>query len=364
MIENPAERRTRAETEKLMDLVRACGFDLVGVTSAEPMPEREEEYCRWLSLGHHGEMTYLADHASVKFRPDRLLPGVASVITVALNYYQPAGLDDAPSGGGGAADSETGAVSMYAWGRDYHKVIKRRLRSAVRQLNERFPRAQFRSFVDLLPIAERHYAERSGIGFVGRNTLLITRAYGSWVFLGGILTTIGLAETSPDGAEAVMRCPSGCTRCIDACPTGALFAPHRIDASKCISYLTIERPVRDDIGERASEEALDSQTGDWVFGCDLCQRVCPFNLKAVPTREDDFTRWISGPRVEIGKILEITSHDEFVDEFAGSPLMRAGVREMKRNALVARRNQIHDRTHDQTRRGKDEDREDADGRNG
>jgi epoxyqueuosine reductase len=228
------------------------------------------------------------------------------------------------------AEHGHGRVAMYAWGRDYHKVLGRRLRNAELELRRCFPDGDFRRFTDATPLAERHYAQAGGVGRTGRNTLTLSRHYGSWMFLGEILSTVAFPPDEPPSRPA-SPCPSGCRRCIDACPTGALYGPHRIDASRCISYLTIEHD-----GPISGE--LAPLMGTWVFGCDCCQEVCPLNVSAKPTGVADFRAHRAGPSVSIRELLALRDHDDMVRRFAGSPLMRAGRRGLVRNALVAAAN--------------------------
>ena len=325
------ERRHVTPQSRIQEFLVGLGFDPVGFARADPLPAEQEQYAEWIRRRYHGGMKYLETHAKSKFNPTDLLRGAKSVIMVGMNYHQTSPADTVS-----AYTKDRGRVAKYAWGRDYHKVVGGRLKRAVKDLESVYPEESFRSFVDILPIAERLYAARSGIGFLGRNTLLITRKYGSWVFLGGILTTLELLETAPEPEVAGMRCPSGCTRCIDACPTDALYEPHRIDASKCISYLTIERKGSD---STEAERESETHSGEWLFGCDVCQQVCPFNLKPEDTGESDFTDWIAGPRISIDEIENSTASRElFVDRFAGSPVMRAGPGGMRRNARVVARN--------------------------
>jgi epoxyqueuosine reductase len=313
----------RAPTRELLEQVLAsAGFDLVAVADAALSLPQEAEYRRWIALGCHGTMDYLRRHAALKYRPQALLQDCRSVIVVGLGYYQTLPADAAPR--------TDGRVAMYAWGRDYHKVLGRRLRTAAQELQRRFPSAGFRGFTDATPLAERRYAAAAGVGRTGRNTLIISRRYGSWVFLGEILSTVAFPPDEPARRPA-SPCPSGCRRCIDACPTGALFAPHRIDASRCISYLTIEHE-----GPISSELAPLMES--WVFGCDRCQDVCPLNVAAAQTNVPDFQTHRAGPTVSIRELLELRKHEDTVHRFAGSPLMRAGRRGLVRNALVAAAN--------------------------
>ncbi len=306
--------------DELQSLFAEEGIEVLGVTAATPSREDEERYDRWLFKGYHGSMSFMERHREGKYRPDKIVPGARTIVFGAINYYQ----RRTPS----ASDPHhAGLVARYAWGRDYHKELGKRLKRIARKLGSRYPDETFRAFTDATPLAERHYGETAGIGFTGRNTLLINGELGSWFFLGEIVTT----KYYPPGEAAGRHhggCPTNCTRCIDVCPTGALLGPHRIDASKCISYLTIEH-------DGPIPEHLRPHMGSWIFGCDLCQEVCPLNVRAQVTDVSGFTTPIAGERVILRDILTMKEDEAFVERFAGSPLMRAGRRKMIRNALVA-----------------------------
>ena len=313
---------------ELVALFREEGLEVAGIAPAEPAPESTQEYQRWIAEGKHGSMGYLAEHAPMKFHPETLLPGCRSIIVAALNYYQEASWRRADNL---AAPAPTaGRIARYAWGRDYHKVLGKRLRRIVRKLGEQFPGESFRSFTDAVPLAERYYAERAAIAFTAKNTLSISSDFGSWFLIGEILSTKEF-PSSEDARDRHGACPTNCTRCIDICPTGALYAPHRIDASKCISYLTIEHK-----GEIPVE--LRPKMGNWLFGCDLCQEVCPLNVRAQQTGVSDFLTVKAGESLELREVLEIEDDDEYTRRFAGSPLMRAKRRGLLRNACIAAAN--------------------------
>jgi epoxyqueuosine reductase len=303
------------------ELFRAQGLSLVGIAPALPAAEPEAEYRRWLASGCAGTMAWLGRHAELKFHPERLLPGCRSVLVAGLNYYQRPARPPAPL---------EARVARYAWGRDYHRLLGKRLRKILRALRERFPADRFRAFTDATPLAERHYAERAGVGFAGRNALLISAQYGSWFLLGEILCTREFPASGPAGA-AHGACPRSCRRCIEVCPTGALLGPHRIDASRCISYLTIEH-------KGSIPEELRPRIGNWLFGCDLCQEVCPLNVRAQVTRETDFLRLKAGDLVTLRSILELQDEQQARARFAGSPLLRAGRSGLVRNACVVAAN--------------------------
>ncbi|AFG37416.1 tRNA epoxyqueuosine(34) reductase QueG [Spirochaeta africana] len=314
--------------DHLAELFHAEGLGLMGIAPAVPPAgsEHDDDYRTWLERGFHGSMAYLQRHAHGKYHPEAMLPGCRSILIAGLNYYQHA--PERPAG--------AGRIARYAWGRDYHKTLGKRLLRIRRRLEERFPDHGFRNFTDATPLAERYFAEQAGIGFQGRNTLLISGQYGSWFVLGEILTTMELSVSSPSAAAGQFgnrhgACPRSCTKCIDVCPTGALYAPHRIDASRCISYLTIEHsgsiPVELRRGMR-----------DWLFGCDLCQEVCPLNVRRQVTGESDFLQARAGDHLDLTELLAMESDKDFLQRFAGSPVMRAGRIGMMRNACVVAAN--------------------------
>jgi epoxyqueuosine reductase len=312
--------------EEPATLFADVGIELLGVVRVDPdsPPRRrtraEHEYSRWIEEGMHGGMHYLDRNKRLRYRAEEVLSGCRSVLVVALNYYQVATY---------GSERGYGRVARYAWGRDYHNVLGRRLRRVVRELRNRHPDDAFRAFVDASPLSERYYAEETGIGFTGRNTLTIAGSYGSWCVLGEVLTTRSYSPTGTNG-EAHGSCPSGCFRCGQACPTGALVGPHRIDAGRCISYLTIEH--RGSIAEE-----LRPLIGDWIFGCDLCQECCPLNVRCAPTSVTDFAKHRAGERLRLEEILNL-SDEEFRARFTGTPLLRPGRDAFVRNACIVAAN--------------------------
>ncbi len=317
--------------EQLSSYFRAEGLHAVGIAPAVHASTEETEYREWIDEGRNGSMAYLAKHADMKFRPEEILPGCKSIILVALNYYQEAdwnrGDNDALPR---SAEGVRGRIARYAWGRDYHKVIGKRLRRIARELEKAYPGESFRSFTDAVPLAERYYAERAGVGFTAKNTLTISSEFGSWFLMGEILSTREFTPSrDPEGRHGA--CPTNCTRCIDVCPTGALESPFRIDASKCISYLTIEH-------KGSIPEELRPKMGTWLFGCDLCQEVCPLNVRAQQTGVEDFIVLRAGESQDLREILEIETDDAFHERFAGSPVMRAKRTGLLRNATIVAAN--------------------------
>ncbi len=311
-------------------MCRGLGFALAGVCPAEPS-ERALELKEWLAAGKHGSMKWLASNVEERCDPRRVLPGARSMILVADLY-------EARKGRNGARDSEPGAevgnnarlgkVARYARGDDYHLVMKKRLHTLCDALHERFPGEQFRAFVDTAPVMEREHAARAGLGWIGKHTLLIHPELGSWMLLGGALTTLEIAPP-PEQRRIEDHCGT-CTRCIDACPTGAI-TPHSVDATRCIAYLTIER-----------REAIDPESheavGEWLFGCDICQEVCPHNSPrpSIEPGAPVATRSAYTPRREGFDVLDVLgwSEDDRREAFAKSAMKRARLDMMKRNALI------------------------------
>jgi len=318
------KRKTLAEDIKHTAL--GIGFDLVGVTTAGPA-ESHARYTDWLSRGHHGEMGYLARPDAVARRADvrTLLPSARSVVVVAMNYYQPPPCTPSPSSTG------EGKVARYAWGKDYHEVMAEKLEQLVAFIESEVGHTVAHKIcVDTSAILEREWAVRAGLGWIGKNTLLINPRAGSWLLLGELLLDLALDEDASSPAD---HCGS-CTRCIEACPTRCILPDRDLDASHCISYLTIERR-----GELPRDAELHKAIGDWVFGCDVCQEVCPWNRFAGPTHEAAFE-----PRhatLNLHELLEMND-ETFRAEFAHSPIRRARREGLARNAsIIATNHQTH-----------------------
>jgi epoxyqueuosine reductase len=293
------------------------GFCRTGIASAGSL-SRADYYRRWLAAGRHGRMTYLVRNAEVRLDPVRLLNGARSLVVVAHPYAQtaPAKPDDQPRG----------RVSRYAWGRDYHRVVKRKLFAICDRLRAEVPQPfVVRVCVDTAPLIEREWAARAGVGWIGKNTMVLDPRLGSYFFLGVVVTTLELVPDAP------IRDHCGtCTRCLQACPTAAFPAPYEMDAARCISYLTIE--LREAIPER-----FHAAMGDWVFGCDVCQQVCPYNHKAVPEHDSAYAIREPGAFPPLGELLEWREED-YRAILKGSAMKRATLGMLKRNAAIALRN--------------------------
>ena len=293
---------------------RDLGFDLVGIAPAVPSAFKAE-YRAWLNAGYHGEMHYLARDPERRLDPSRLLPGARSIVVVGMNYYTESEAD--------TDDPERAVFARYARNDDYHDVMTPRLRSLLAFIQEQNPEAVGRAYVDTGPVLEREVARMAGLGWFGKNTMLINTRRGSYFLLGELILNIELPYDSP----AAGGCGT-CRACIDACPTQAIVEPYKLDARRCISYLTIELkgPI---------PEEFHGKIGNRIFGCDICQEVCPFNARrAVPTEEPSFQ-----PREAATSTLaalERMTEEEFRIAFKGSPVTRAKWRGLMRNVAAAR----------------------------
>ena len=275
-------------------------------------------------------MEYLARNTELRADPALLLPGAKSAIMVADLYHAREVTTDPSVSASIERNPPAGKIARYARGRDYHKVMKKRLHSLCDELKARHPSAEFRAFVDTAPLMEREIAQLAGLGWIGKHTLLIHPRIGSYMLLGGILTTLDIATES---APVVDHCGT-CTRCIDACPTDAI-SPYSVDASRCISYLTIEN--RGPIDSRFHEAM-----GDWLYGCDICQEVCPHNSPRPPDANVGRINEEYTPRQESLPLLEVLrwTNDDRVNTFAGTAMTRATLEMMKRNAVIVAGNAI------------------------
>jgi epoxyqueuosine reductase len=310
--------------DQLILFAREIGFDSCRVAACEP-PEHANEFRQWLDNHAHGEMHYMQRGEEKRCDPQKVLPGAKSILVVALNYFQgavEAGVSPATnqSAAGTAALAATGRVARYAWGHDYHEVIAAKL-DKIDEFLRGFGGEQ-KCYVDTGPILERDYAARAGIGWHGKSTMLIDPRLGTWFFLGEILTTL---ELPPDEAQRD-RCGK-CDRCITACPTGAITAPHRLDARRCISYLTIEL-------KGSIPVELRPMIGDRIFGCDDCLEACPWNRFAEVSRDSAFAARRSTIGVSLRDHLSLDAN-EFRELFRDSPIKRIKRRGFLRNVCVA-----------------------------
>lgn len=305
-----------ARARMVLERCRSLGFAAAGVCAAEPSSQ-SQELRAWLERGEHGTMAYMADHFDVRTDVRLMLDGARSVVMVADHYALRGGEPETRREG-------FGRVARYARGDDYHNVIKKRLHALCDELKATFPDERFRVFVDTAPVLERELAARCGIGWQGKHTLTINRVLGSYLLLGGIVTTLEL-EAPPEQRPATDHCGT-CTRCIDACPTKAI-RPYCVNGSRCISYLTIEHrgPIDPEFFE---------PMGDWIFGCDVCQEVCPHNSARAEQRGSVHGAY--EPKRAGFDLLEVLgwTEDDRRAAFKGSAMKRAKLEMMKRNAEI------------------------------
>ena len=300
-------------TAELKQEAMRLGFGLMGVCPAIE-PAGISHFARWLASGYAGEMRYLSDRQDAYRHPSGVLAGAKSLLMLAAHYRT---VDPATLGQG------QGRVSRYAWGTDYHHLLWERLNQLAASLKASFPDAQVRGVVDTAPLLEREFAQLAGLGWIGKNTLLLNRQAGSWFFLAALLTDVTLAYDSP---QATDHCGT-CRACLDACPTQAFVEPYVLDARRCISYLTIELrgPIPLD---------LRPMMGDWVFGCDVCQDVCPWNHRASESSESGFLPAKGSNPLDLFALFTL-DENEFRRRFRHTPLWRAKRRGLLRNAAIA-----------------------------
>jgi epoxyqueuosine reductase len=300
----------RAEAERL-------GIDKIGIVKAERLGDEALRFRDWLARDFHGEMAWLEREPEKRVDPEFLFPGVRSIIVAAFNYFTA----HAHSG-----DSTRGKISRYAWGDDYHDVLKQRLIELLEWITERRPETRGKICVDTAPFMDKAWAVRAGIGWLGKHTNLITTDLGSWVFIGSILLDIDLEA---DAVPVLDHCGT-CTACLDACPTGAIVEPYVVDSRKCISYATIE--LRDE----QLPDLIGANLNGWLYGCDICQDVCPWNRFEQPTTERRFEPRMNETSLGLEAVAEM-SHEEYVERFRGSAMKRTKLSGLKRNAAALTR---------------------------
>jgi len=325
-------RKSAAETAWIAETAQSLGFDLCGIAAASEFPELQKMN-DWLALGYAGEMKYLHDPRRTDLRAT--MSGVRSVIVCAINYNSPHPYStEVAQGESSGNDAKRGWISRYAWGSDYHEVLWGKLNALVVKMRERFVEPfEARASADTGPVQERILAKHAGLGWIGKNTLLLNQKMGSWLFLGTILTDLELTPTVASKDLLPPDLCGTCTRCIDACPTDALVGPYVMDARRCIAYLTIE--LRGPIPEE-----FRGQMGNHVFGCDICQDVCPWNRASPRTTQKEFqprkpadeNDSLFHPRLEW---LANLTEQEYRELFRGSAMKRAKWRGIVRNACNA-----------------------------
>lgn len=303
MIHSSKDKHTHYIKQK----AKTLGFDYCGISKAEKLHEEEKNLTTWLSKGFHGKMTYLENHFDKRLDPSLLVPGAKSVISLLYNYYPD-------------KDDETTnyKVAKYAYGTDYHFVVKDKLKTFLNSIREEIGQVDGRVFVDSAPVMERQWAVKSGLGWIGKNALLINKQQGSYHFLAELIIDLELETDGP-----IKDYCGSCTKCMDACPTNAFVGARILDASKCISYLTIE--LKDDIPSEFKDKYEQ-----WVFGCDICQEVCPWNRFSKKHHEPAFDKLDGVKKIEQDNWEDITE-EIFNKVFKQSPMKRTKYQGLNRN---------------------------------
>jgi len=293
------------------DLVRSYGFDLVGFAGVTELDLETQRLTEWLDQGYQAGMTYMQRNLDKRKDVKKILSTAKSVISLGMNYYSPDKYSE---------QDNRGKVSRYAWGKDYHLVIWEKLDKIIGELKHKEPSFEAASYVDTGPVMDKAWAVRSGIGWLGKHTNVINKKIGSWFFIANIITNWEFEYSNP-----IENFCGSCTACIDACPTNAIIKEYVVDSNKCISYLTIEN-------KQNIPEEFKSQFENWVFGCDICQDVCPWNIKFskfMPTKE--FHPEKGNREFNLDDVLNLTK-TEFDKRFSVSPIKRAKLSGLKRNA--------------------------------
>ncbi|MEY3387148.1 MAG: hypothetical protein RIR53_1959 [Bacteroidota bacterium] len=298
-------------TQRVKQAALDIGFDAVAIAHAEPLEREMSHYRQWLERGYHGSMAYMERNLDARADVRQIVPGAESVIVVARNYYTPQRHEK----------GQVGKIARYAWGDDYHVVVPPLLDALSLAVAEIVPGSVSRRYIDTGPVLERQWAVRSGLGWQGKNGNILRRDMGSWFFLGVVITTAAL-----DADEPMEDYCGTCTACIDSCPTSAIVTPSVVDSTKCISYWTIETK-----GAVEFPLPIAQNLDGWLFGCDVCQDVCPWNRFETPTTEERFLPRNDEVALNPVDILTLQP-DQFVERFRHSPLKRPKLNGLKRNA--------------------------------
>lgn len=320
-------------SEKIKRRASEIGFHKVGLARAEALSEEGERLSQWLAGGYHGEMAWMQRWAEKRTDPSLILANAKSVIVVALNYFTPHehSIGRSPRVSEGEVHNPPltdpappfGKISRYAWGDDYHDVVKEKLYQLLDFIKAELPDVAAKVCVDTAPIMDKAWAVRAGLGWIGKSSNLITTDYGSWVFLGEIIID---AELEYDADIVADHCGT-CTACIDACPTDAIVEPYVVDSRRCISYATIE--LRDE----TLPDDFKGKLEGWVYGCDICQDVCPWNRFEKPTTESRFEPRLGETSLDLDAVSEMTQ-EQFAQRFRRSAMKRTKLTGLKRNAAA------------------------------
>ena len=312
-IETSAETPANVDFAQLIKNRAAVeGFDKVGIVEAERLGLEFHRLEEWLARGYHAGMNWMARAPSKRVDPREMFPAARSVVVVALNYYTPAQHQDHPG---------SGKVSRYAWGDDYHDVLAAKLRSLLAWIKEQRPETEGKICVDIQPVMDKAWAVRAGLGWLGKHSNVITAEFGSWVFLGELLLNL---ELDYDNTTVEDHCGT-CTLCIDACPTQAIVEPYVVDSAKCISHATIE------LREPSIPDDVSEKLGGWLYGCDICQDVCPWNRFEQGTKEERFEPREGNVNPQLEEILNL-DQETYAQRFRGSAMKRAKLSGLQRNA--------------------------------
>ncbi|HEX8847717.1 MAG TPA: tRNA epoxyqueuosine(34) reductase QueG [Pyrinomonadaceae bacterium] len=304
--------RRKVLTRKIKERARLEGFDKVGVVRARALHDERERLEEWLRRGFQGAMRWMERDPKERTDPRLHFPSARSVIVVALNYYTPHAHTE---------DLATGKISRYAWGDDYHQVVGDKLRSLLAWIKEQWPEAEGKPCVDIQPLMDKAWAARAGLGWIGKHSNLITREHGSWVFIGELLLNLELEEDT----ELVEDHCGSCTLCLDACPTDAITEPYVVDSNRCISYATIE------LRAPSIPDEVARHLEGWLYGCDICQDVCPWNRFEQESVEPRFEPRRGNVNADLSEILELTP-ETYAERFRRSAIKRAKLTGLQRNA--------------------------------
>lgn len=301
-------------TEQLKQFCQTLGFDAVGIARAEPLEDEQPRYDEWLRLGYHATMHYMERTRDKRLDPRLVLPSAQSIIVTAITYDTPYRHTNKPG---------YGKLSRYSWGSDYHDIVLPKLEHVVEWLAKMIPGTESKAYVDTGPVMEKQWARRAGIGWQGKNTNILSRSMGSFFFLGVVLTSASLVPDQP-----VADYCGTCTACLDACPTGALVEPYVLDSTRCISYWTIETKP-----EVVFPDRIRHHLDGWLFGCDVCQDVCPWNRFRKETRQPEFSPRNGEIELALEAVLSMDA-EQFRQRFRGSPIKRAKLGGLQRNAQM------------------------------
>lgn len=313
----PGAAVVKANSERVKKMALEAGFAKAGVAAPEVDAETKNRFAKWLSKSSHADMHWLAENSEKRLDPKKVMPNVRSVVSLALVYNTPHKHSN---------DKSKGKISRYAWGRDYHLVIREKLEKLIAQLQAEFPGSNWKGWVDTGPTMDKYWAARSGVGWQGKHTNVLTKGLGSYFFLATLFTDLELEPDSP----ARDMCGK-CTRCIDACPTQAIVQPYLLDSNRCLSYWAIEYR-----GEKIPDE-ITAKLNGYLFGCDICQEVCPYNKTPVFTSENDFLPYFSETELNLATVAKM-NQSEFSARFAKSAVKRAKHSGLVRNAKALIKN--------------------------